>query len=330
MNNKIKKNILIAIVLTCLVLGGLFFAIRKTISIEADNLATKNSQAQNKAVTADEKVEPIKILFVGDMMFDRYIRQVSDRNGYDFVFRKVENLLKGNDLVVGNLEGPITDNKSVSVDSVIGEKNNYVFTFDQRVPAALAKENIKLVNIGNNHISNFGSSGIESTRKYLAQSSIDFFGDPEKEDGRLIVKTLKNFKIAFVNYNQFVPGAEQKTNADISKAKILQADVVVLYAHWGKEFENEPADKLKSLAHEFIDNGADLIIGSHPHVVQPKEEYNGKLIYYSLGNFIFDQYFDLNTQKGMAVQIEINQKSKKIVSKEFQITMDNSGQTLQK
>ncbi|EKD46750.1 MAG: hypothetical protein ACD_67C00081G0002 [uncultured bacterium] len=325
MDNKIKKITLVLMLSVSLALTGLFFMSKRSISFESEKLGIKNDQKANDY----RQVDPIRILFVGDMMFDRYIRQVSDKKGYDFVFQKVEDLLKGSDLSVGNLEGPITDSKSVSVDSKMGEPKNYIFTFDSRVSGALAKQNVKLVNIGNNHISNFASSGVESTRKYLTQSGVDFFGDPEDENKNFAIKDIKGMKIAFVSYNQFLSGGKQKAINDISFAKNSKVDFIVLYTHWGKEFMTEPEEKTRNLAHEFIDIGADLIIGSHPHVVQSKEEYKGKTIYYSLGNFIFDQYFDPNTQKGLAVQIEIDPTSRKIVLREFSLTMKNNGQTLQ-
>lgn len=328
MSNKTQKVILVSIVLSGLIVISLFFASKKIMSSESPNLTIKSEQSTAEMIVASKSENSIKILFVGDMMFDRYVRQVSDRNGYGFVFQKVDSLFRGNDLVVGNLEGPITGNKSVSVDSKMGDKNNYIFTFNPKVAQALANENIKLVNIGNNHITNFGSSGIESTRNYLTQSGVDFFGDPEKNDRRVAFKNIKGLKISFVNYNQFVSSARQKTIDDVKKSKKANADIVVVYTHWGTEFVDQPDQKIKDLAHEFIDAGVDLIIGSHPHVIQSKEEYKGKMIYYSLGNFIFDQYFDPKTQRGLAVQIVVNPRNKDLKFKEFQIEMKNSGQSL--
>ena len=135
-------------------------------------------------------------------------------------------------------------------------------------------------------------------------------------------------KIAFLNYNQFEQDAEKKTLEDIKTAQNSKADEIILYTHWGKEFVPEAADDIKNLAHEFVDAGVDLIIGTHPHVIQNKEEYRGKMIYYSLGNFIFDQYFSPETQKGMLVQVEID-SSKKMQFKESYVKIQNNGQTLQ-
>lgn len=323
MNNKNKKLISVAVLLISAFVS-LFFVGKKTISFSNSS----NQKVVPVASATDKMQNTVSILFVGDIMLDRYIRQTSERHGYAFPFQKVESLLKGNDLVVGNLEGPITDNQSISLTSKMGEKDNYVFTFDPKVVQALVSKNIKLVNIGNNHITNFGNTGIASTRNYLLQSGVDFFGDPENRDSRMAFENIRGLKLAFVNYNQFVTNAKQKTLDDINKAKDSKADMIIVYTHWGIEFADQPNQKIKDLAHEFIDNGVDLIIGSHPHVIQSKEKYKGKMIYYSLGNFIFDQYFDLRTQRGLAVRIDINAIDKNMEFKEFQIEMKNNGQSV--
>ncbi len=121
----------------------------------------------------------IKILFAGDLMFDLGIRYYAEKGGgNDFIFEKILNLLFNNDLAVVNLEGPITGEKSVSSGTAPGSTNNYFFTFDPSVAKTLSEKNIKLVNLGNNHILNFGSRGLESTKKYLDESSVDYFGAP--------------------------------------------------------------------------------------------------------------------------------------------------------
>lgn len=323
MSNKKLKLIPFVILLVSL-LAILLFINKKTISFGNgyDQKVIPVVEAINK-----QKVE-ISVLFVGDIMFDRYIRQVSERHGYSFPLQKVESLLKNNDMVIGNLEGPITDNQSISLDSKMGERNNYVFTFDPKSAQVLANQNIKLVNIGNNHIANFGSAGIESTRDYLMKFGINFFGDPEKSSKRMTFENINGLKIAFVNYNQFMPNARQKTFDDIDEAKNLKSDIIIIYTHWGKEFINEPDQEIKDLAHDFIDAGGDLIIGSHPHVIQPKEEYKNKMIYYSLGNFLFDQYFDSRTQEGLIVKVQIDTSSKEIRYTDYKIKMKNSGQVL--
>ena len=322
---KIKKIFPLLILLISLVLIGVFLVRQKIASFEAEKLAKENEQAGKDANSNLGK--SVRILFVGDMMFDRYIRQIAEKKGSDSIFAGAIKILSENDLVVGNLEGPITDKPSVSVGSEIGAHDNYIFTFSPSIAADLWKNNIKLVSIGNNHILNFGAGGLAQTKENLRSSKIDFFGDPAGEK-RITTWRKDGLKLAFVSFNQFEKDGSAKTMNDIASAKQMNVDIIILYAHWGKEFMAEPEATIKELAPRFVDGGADLIIGSHPHVVQGKEQYQGKMIYYSLGNFIFDQYFSPETQKGLAVQLEINSKDKKIISREFSVVMKAAGQTV--
>ena len=274
-----------------------------------------------------EHTEPITILFTGDLMFDRYIRQVAQKKGNNFIFAQVKELLAENDLVVSNLEGPITENKSVSVNAKINEKNNLVFTFDPSLAKTLSELNIKLVNIGNNHILNFGPEGIKKTKEYLISANINYFGDTGDGEGRYWIKETKGKRIGFINYNFSIKGSAQNALADITQAK-KEADLVIVCPHWGTEYKTgDPGQKVIILAHQFVDAGADLIIGNHPHVVQKSEVYEDKKIYYSLGNFIFDQYWSVPTQKGLAVKVIINPKEQKLEFEEIPLTLLKNGQT---
>jgi poly-gamma-glutamate synthesis protein (capsule biosynthesis protein) len=108
--------------------------------------------------------------------------------------------------------------------------------------------------------------------------------------------------LGLVNFNQFIgENYPQKTIEAIWQAK-KDSSFVVVYAHWGDEY-SPITEYQKSLAHSFIDAGADLIVGSHPHIIQETENYMGKNIYYSLGNFIFDQYFSDEVKTGGGVEL---------------------------
>lgn len=240
------------------------------------------------------------VIFGGDMMFDRYIRTQSDRIGREGVFEDVRAKLLAADMVVANLEGPITSNTSKSVGSAVGEARNYVFTFDPAWAKVLTDDNIRLVNIGNNHILNFGESGLVETRQFLWDAGVKFFGDPIEESFRAYVAPLCGRSIGFVNFNQFSVDAEHRALADIERLRPT-VDVLFVYTHWGVEYAPATAEE-RRLAHLFIDRGADAVIGSHPHVVQERETYRGKTIYYSLGNFVFDQYFNPETTRGLLVE----------------------------
>ena len=272
----------------------------------------------------------IKIMFAGDLMFDRGIRYYAGLNGgNDYIFQNISGFLKKNDLNVVNLEGSITNNKSKSAGSAIGSANNYYLTFDPSVAKTLFDQNIKIVSLGNNHILNFGRDGLKQTKSYLDQAHVDYFGAPDYP--KSISTKINNVHITFVNYNEFAQmdlEAEQKsTLEEIQKAKGF-SDIIFVYCHWGVEYAPNPTAEQIVLAHQFIDAGADAVLGSHPHVTQPLEIYKNKRIYYSLGNFIFDQYFDENVRNSLGVIIKINTRTKQFEFTEQKFYLQSGGQTI--
>jgi len=244
----------------------------------------------------------------GDLMFDRHVRTKAEVVGnYDFIFdQKLSDFLNSADYALANLEGPITMNQSVSQNSLPGGPGNYTFTFSPEIIQVLKNNNLTLINLGNNHILNFGVQGLRSTRQYLNDVDLIFFGDVGESQEQQRYYFLEHFeqKIALISYNQFVEGGKSKTLADISEAKNEGASLILLFSHWGNEYVPGANQVIVDLAHEFIDAGVDLIVGGHPHVIQNKEIYQGKTIYYSLGNFVFDQYFSKETQEGLLLKID--------------------------
>lgn len=331
------------VVLTILVaIGGVWVFVRHKSGAMQDSLLRQektempaptspliekaSDTASSRALPAtDTDSSDIRLLFGGDMMFDRYIRETGEKKGYNFVFAKMRDALMSYDRVIANLEGPITSQPSVSVGSEFGSAKNYVFTFDPKAAQALADNNIRTVNIGNNHILNFGEAGLAETRGFLAHAGIGFFGDPKDASHRSLIENIKGTRIAFVNYNQFVNGGDEtQVIEDIRLAK-QSADVVIVYTHWGIEYSAVP-QRGKDLARRMVDAGADAVIGSHPHVVQESETYRGKRIYYSLGNFVFDQFFRDDTKRGLMVEMIVHSKDKSLSFDDRHVILSTSGQ----
>ena len=267
-----------------------------------------------------------RVLFVGDLFLDRGIRRVAEDQGYGFLLRKIRDLLLASDLVVANLEGPITQKPSVSSEHGPGDPDHYRFTFAPGALKTLADHRINLVNLGNNHVLDFGPWGLEQTREHLALSGICYFGTPGTPGEKSVKKVIGGLRWAFVSFNQFADQDEGPTLKEITRLK-SEADLVVVYAHWGQEYSLTPSPRMRERAHAFIDRGADLVIGSHPHVVQEKEEYRGKMIYYSLGNFVFDQYFRRDTSRGLAVRVTVQPPSRPELE-EIPLILERRGQTL--
>jgi len=264
------------------------------------------------------KSKEVKILFVGDMQFDRYVRQVSDKKGGDFIFSCISNFLKNSDLAVGNLEGPITDNASISLGTEEGSPDNFVFTFPPSTAKILSRNNIKAVSLDNNHIGNFGQEGILSTKKYLDKAGVDYF------DYNAIFSTeINGVKMSFISYNEFGGESSEKIAEKISQEK-AKGQIVFVYTHWGDEYSAVPT-RIKRTASLFARNGADFIVGSHPHVILSSEKIGKTLVYYSLGNFIFDQYWNKEVSTGLA--LELNIKDGKIGTVEHKVSLLRDGRT---
>lgn len=150
-----------------------------------------------------------------------------------------------------------------------------------------------------------GELGLEETKEFLAKANINFVGHPIRCDKDFLFE--KN-EIIFLAFNKTFPFncSDREILEIVRKIKNSQPKkFLVVIFHWGEEYQLKSSIVQKNLAHQLIEAGANLIIGSHPHVVQEIEEYKGKLIFYSLGNFIFDLYFSKETQEGLAVGLEI-------------------------
>ena len=275
------------------------------IAVLAGLLGSFSHAAVGIAETVVPRAPEAVVLFGGDMMFDRSIRLAAEREGEDFVLACLDPVLSQADLVVANLEGPITAAPSVSATSIIDTPENFTFTFPLSTADLLARHNIRMVNIGNNHIENFKLDGVRSTMHALDAAGVAHFGDTI-EQAAANAET-KGVELVFINFNQFAYSSSKEKTIEQIRAAKEEGRITVVYAHWGEEYM--PAtDQQKELAHAFIDAGADIVIGSHPHVVQEHEVYAGKHIYYSLGNLVFDQYWEDAVRHGLMISVRFTKR----------------------
>jgi len=262
-----------------------------------------------------------RVLFVGDSMFDRTIRSRASTHGENFIFSCVKDFLTSFDVVVANLEGPVTSFDSKSVGTVPGQEGNTTFTFSPTIPKVLFDHNVRVVSLGNNHITDFGREGVEMTRLYLKKASVDYFGDPFDSKKKSTVVSVPGATLGIVGYNQFL-GVDTiaQTVEEIERLND-EVDHVIVFSHWGDEYVDANQFQ-KSSARIFIDAGADVVFGAHPHVIQKREEYKGKTIYYSLGNFVFDQYWDDSVRKGLGVEMVVRGDELSFVEHVFELGRD--------
>jgi poly-gamma-glutamate synthesis protein (capsule biosynthesis protein) len=150
---------------------------------------------------------------------------------------------------------------------------------------------------------NFSRDGLAQTERYLDSAQVAHFGDPDKgEADRVARLVVGDIPFSFVNWSDWTSDKTDHTVSQVRSEKAAGRTVIV-YAHWGEEYV-PPPDRVRRLAHSFVDAGASLIIGSHPHIVQEMELYRGARIYYSLGNLIFDQYWEDAVSHGLLVEAD--------------------------
>jgi poly-gamma-glutamate synthesis protein (capsule biosynthesis protein) len=239
------------------------------------------------------KEEKLTILFTGDMMLDRGTRKIIEHKGVDYLFEEVKPLFLNQDLVITNFEGTACD-KGLTPSS-----KAFCFRTEPEWITSIKKNGISAVCLSNNHSGDYGKIGLFQTAQYLNHNKIEAFGYNLKGDPCAPFVLEKNdIKLAVFGssllYEKDPAGSCHESDSilcrRVSIFKKGHPDFhIVLCLHWGIEMQGQPETKQVQQAHSFIDAGVDLIIGHHPHVVQPIEKYKDRYIFYSLGNFIFDQ-----------------------------------------
>ena len=240
------------------------------------------------------------MVFVGDILLGDAGTVALQVNGYEWPFEKVRSLLEGADLIIGNLEGPMTSSKEKLL-----EGKGYSYKCSPEGAPALKRAGFHAVSLANNHTLDYGIPGLRDTITVLRENRIAPFGagENEAEARRGVVYDFGSIRIGVLGYTEdrdqykalgwFAAGPKpgcamlslENLESDIARMR-KHADAIVVSVHWGatykdvKEFQEETGRRA-------IDLGADMVCGHHPHIAQGIEIYRGKPIVYSLGNFAF-------------------------------------------
>ena len=286
----------------------------------------------------------VRVTAAGDHMLHGPLNRAAKTGDYTYDYTQflgeIREYING-DLNITDIEGP--------VDSFGGNKNisSYPnFNYPIELLDALEYQGFNFVVTANNHAYDKGWDGLNSMREKLEAKGFDYLGTfitPE-EYNTPYIKEISGVKIGITAWSALDNGisymvaghedyAMKKFNQDnlddlpkmiedVKSLRMAGAEVVLMPLHWGAEYQDKPSDNQRLIAHTLAENGVDIIIGDHPHCVQPIEVYKGSLIIYSLGNFFADQ-IDLSTpipktQYGMVVSFEINR------DKTGNISIDNA------
>ena len=263
---------------------------------------------------------PVNVTVAGDIIFGRTVHSRMVRyNDFARPLRKVAPRLHDADLTIANLECSMSDNTEKPNDPF-----TFMFTTNAAAVEGLVLAGIDGVSLANNHSMNFGKLGLQDTLMGLAANKITAFGGGMNlaEARKPGLFTVKGVSFAFLGYDGITaeeygagpnwPGTcplqMDLVLEGLARAKGGKPDFIIPYFHWSEEYVSVPSALMRRIAHQAIDNGAAMVLGSHPHWVQGTEWYKGKPILYSLGNFVFDQDWSEETKQGMFVEIVIRNK----------------------
>jgi poly-gamma-glutamate synthesis protein (capsule biosynthesis protein) len=306
-------DILLATLVFVMFLAGLLFIANATssetyVKIEEIKVSKKAPQKAH-------------LSFVGDIMLDRSIRNKVNKlwgGDYHKVFENAD-FLKQPDLMFANLEGPVS-NRGANVGSI------YSFRFDPVVFSVLKDVGFDVLSMANNHIGDWGRLALEDTITLGKEQGFEMVGGGfgYEEASKPDIHEVKGLKVGYLGFSDFGPASVLLDEESILKAGVLsasdpnlptiisdakkQVDILVVSFHFGDEYQPRSNARQQRLAHTSIDAGADIVVGHHPHVEQETEEYNGGLIAYSLGNFVFDQYFSEETMRGLKLDVMVTKE----------------------
>lgn len=278
-------KVLISVLLALLLLSGCGAAAEETAAASMAETTAPVTKPTTEPTTVPTQLpeERFVLTFVGDCTFGSnptnayagygFIKTVGE--DYQYPFRNVASYFQNDEFTFLNLEGPLTDSGNPM-------QKKHTFRGPTAYTRILTENSVEAVTLANNHTHDYGQAGYDSTLAALEAAGIPFV----ERDNSCIVTTENGLTIGLYGAVYYVLEEEAITSG-ISELKAQGCDLVIFAPHWGVEGTYQPSAQQIKLGHAAIDAGADIVCGSHPHVLQPIEEYNGGIIYYSLGNFSF-------------------------------------------
>lgn len=252
----------------------------------------------------DQETEEVRVVstttiaFVGDIMLARFVDTLARREGHQYPFSGVAPLLNET-YVVGNFEGCVSEIR----DATPGTMR---FPVHPVFVPVLVENGFTHLSLANNHAFDCGAAALEETRALFEGQGIAAFGHPTAIATSSVTEiTTKNgTTISLIGLHTLY---RPVTTSDLEQSFALAStsDVQIVFVHWGNEYELTHSEAQEQLAQRLVAFGADLIIGHHPHVVQDVDIIDGVPVFYSLGNFIFDQYFSLPVQQGLLAVVTV-------------------------
>lgn len=294
----------------------LIFGVIITSTILSYNgIKLKPKQVKEKINTVIDEVniyDTMSVTLVGDCTigtdpafgYDRSFTSVFDAldKDYGYFFRGVKDVVYYDDLTIANLETTFTETTKRAV-------KRFNFKGSKEYANILTQGSVEAVNIANNHIYDFLEVGYKDTVDTLEEIKMDYYGE-----GKYLIKEVKGIKIGLIGYYVIDnPNIYEDVEKGLKYLKEQNVDLIFVTYHWGIERAYKQNQEQVDLAHWTVDNGADLIIGHHPHVTQGIEKYKDKYIVYSLANFVFGGNKNPDDKDSFIFQINFDLHNGKVI-----------------
>ena len=301
--------------------------------LQVDPIQIKESwEAAARKTEAEQLKETIRVTFAGDAMMDWSVKETVKQKGPDYPFMHIKEELSSSDLSVVNLETAITT-------AGVKVSKEYNFRSDPISLSGLKNAGFQLVSLANNHSLDYGQSGFTDTIANLKKYQLDYIGGGVNKQEAYAAKTydIKGRRIKVLAFSRVLPdfswvatdtkpGLANGYDLNLIQHTIQKeksdADFLFIYIHWGVETKRSPEVFQREWAKTMIDSGADGVIGSHPHVLQGFEYYNGKPIAYSLGNFLFPNYIKGDKAQTGILHLDIQNNNIEMSFVPFKIIQD--------
>lgn len=270
------------------------------LNLNIDLSALNNDENNPLALLDSFKTDTL--IFVGDVMLARNVEYLMDKNGSNYPFSGVNlNTLAVNPIVVGNFEASIPETH------IPTPAYKMRFSVNHNFLPVLKESGFDYLSLANNHSFDYGSDGYEQSKQMIKQSEMIPFGHPSDHSTTSVVYTeVSNSQVALIGLHTLTNPITHDELEQIFTEANKKSDFQIIYIHWGEEYKNKNNLAQKKLATELIELGADLIVGHHPHVVQNIDLINDVPVFYSLGNYVFDQYFSTETQIGLLLKTDFS------------------------
>lgn len=300
---------------------------------ESENVIREDQNKSNENSDLDQKAtrSQLKIIAAGDMMFHmpQIYGAIEDDKGYDFAstFEYIVDIFQGADIAIANLE-------TVVAGDQFGFSGFPRFNSPEAVLDAISDAGFTILVTSNNHSLDMGKTGIENTIDNIKLREMDYLGTSKDIRRPFVIKDVKGIRVAILSYTYGLNGLDsllteeerermvnitdkEVIKLDLAEKAVVDSDFVIAYMHWGNQYHRKASAEQRELAYFLAENGVDLILGSHPHLVQEAEviEINGKesWVFYSLGNLVSNQSYQTmgvsGTDFGVLIELLVQKDS---------------------